>query len=1020
MPRAILILLFTSCCLFTRAQEGKHFVFTHLGKKDGLLSERVYSIHQGKDGFMWLATSNGLYRYDGQTVLRIHADAGGDPFPNQCVLQVLEDAQRNLWLQFGENNYGILNTSSWQFRRVTLDVSDKSAIGSIAKLVIDEAGRTVLLLQGRGLLTYYPNRNEFSARYNFIRLPDSWSPMSLNYDSLNKCYWIGTREGLVKYNTRTGQISYRGHNTDNEWAIDDDERQRTVLNVFTDYQNRQWVVSWTNNQPQYLVCHDGKKKTRTYYQSQFDKSIREYYQVQGFIQQPNGAIWSYGVPYLSSFNEKDNQFEFLSRQMVDHHVIEYDEVFQLYSDREQNLWAATDKGVYIFNPRAQVFSTIRNTRTGDNVVKKKPVTSILQTRENEIWVSTWGEGIFVYDNDYKPLSKDLGNISGGIWSLCQRKTGDIWIGAQAGWLGIHDQRTGKNIYYQPAAAMKRTIRQIVEDGKGNLWLATQGGRILKWDPVAGSKNIDNGFSIAQELAHIIHRLYIDKQDNLWICTLETGLYKINTANGQVIGHYSYRPGSDNSLGHLSPSDVIQYNDSLMLIAGSTLDVLNLCSNKITSVTEKEGLPSSMLQNLVRDRNGFVWIGTAEGLLRYNLEKNIFSIPSRQEGFIDEYIEMGPATLLKDGRITMGTSHDVLVFDPRKTFADLEVPPVHITEFFCGSLLLSPDSLLKMDRVTLDYRKTGFSLSFSTMSELQKNQLTYYYKLEGIDKDWIQTNGLQKVQYNYLPSGNYVFRIKAVNGYGKSSPVTMMKIYVRPPFWKTGWFIALLALTTMLIGYFFHQSAIFRQKKEQDMRNRIAANLNNEISTTLGNVNVLSEMVRMKISIDSEMAKEYILKITESSSQTIEAMNDIVWSINPENDSMPRLVERMKALAQEILTPRTIIYDFTVTDKVLRTQMNMQDRHELLILFKTLLKTVADHSQCYRVNIEFSRVGPHLQLLLENDGRHFKPEEISKLPSIKEITSRTEMLNGGIDFHNATGKGTRLAIRIGSGQVFCRQ
>src|ERR1043165_6203911 len=123
------------------------------------------------------------------------------------------------------------------------------------------------------------------------------------------------------------------------------------------------------------------------------------------------------------------------------------------------------------------------------------------------------------------------------------------------------------------------MRPPCVDSKGNLWLATQGGRILKWDPVTGSKNIDNGFSIAQELDHIIHRLYIDKQDNLWVCTLETGLYKINTGNGQVIDHYIYRPGTDKSLGHLSPSDVIQYNDSLMLIAGSTLDVLNLCSNK---------------------------------------------------------------------------------------------------------------------------------------------------------------------------------------------------------------------------------------------------------------------------------------------------------------------------------------------------------------------------------------------------------------------------------------------------------
>ena len=108
--------------------------------------------------------------------------------------------------------------------------------------------------------------------------------------------------------------------------------------------------------------------------------------------------------------------------------------------------------------------------------------------------------------------------------------------------------------------MQRTIRQIAEDHKGNLWMATQSGRIIKWDAMAGSKNIDNGFSIAQELNHIIHRLYIDKQDNLWVCTLETGLYKINTSTGQVVDHYTYRPGSERLRG-AEPGTNGKNNDS---------------------------------------------------------------------------------------------------------------------------------------------------------------------------------------------------------------------------------------------------------------------------------------------------------------------------------------------------------------------------------------------------------------------------------------------------------------------------
>ncbi len=990
-------------------QGAREYVFNHIDKTDGLASNGVTCAMQDHNGYLWFGTSRGLYRFDGTHVKNFtkYGD-GNEAFPIDIVTDVIEDRKHNLWIRFAAEQIGVLNPNTNKFRRIKIDRSQVPNMSGIAKMVIGNDDNVIFVNAGDAIYTYDSASDEFSSKHNFIHLPKDWAPYGINYDSTNSCYWIGSNKGLAKYNLKTKILSYTGNNVENEFVIDGSKFQTEVSHVATDKLNRKWVISWPGAPVWKLkaICHDPANKTRKEYDFQLDSAKLGYYEILGITVQRNGTVWMYGLSFIAQLNENDGNFQFLPRKYTGRHSIEYDNVFDIYNDREENLWVCTDKGVYVFNPEAQVFKKIKN-RLPNQEVKDNSVNSILYTRNNEIWVATWGEGIFVYDSSFKPIER---TIAGGlIWQLCQRRNGDIWIGEQGGGLKVYDPATRKMVHRVPAIFKNRTIRQIYEDPYGKIWIGTQGGRVVRWDPELGKDNFEDGFVLLQDLGYIVYDLTMDSKGFVWVCVEAAGLYKLDGKNGRVIDHYTRTDGKEKSLFYAGTSGIAEVDDSLMLVLNRGISILNTNTKTFKHIGVSEGLSSNNVHSLVKDKMGYFWMGTDEGVLRYNFQKNIITTSSHEEGLVESRIMLAAVDLFPDGRIAMGTEHDMLVFDPGKAFPDLEVPPVQITDFQIGSKFLRADSVMEQKHITVEYGKTSMTIFYSSISQLQKSQLRYYYMLEGLDKDWIAGDPQQKSQYSFVPSGHYVFKVKAVNAYGKSSEESRLKIYVRPPFWRTPWFYGLLVLIAAIIVYQYYKGSIQRRRNEDEIRNRIATNLHESLSATLASVNVLGEMAKMKIDRDAEGAKDYISKITRSTSNSMEAMDDILWGINPENDSMLKTAERMKKIANEMLSLKNIAYNFNIDETVLRMRMDMQYRNGLLGLYKTIIKEVAENSECYQVNIDFQRSNGHLQLSVEDDGKGYNLEDTEVKRGVEEFNRKVRAIRGSVDVQSQPGKGTRVVL-----------
>ena len=205
-------------------QLPQQYLFSHLGTRDGLASDQVMNVEQDQKGYLWIATLNGLQRYDGHRFLTFrHKQGNPATLPNDEVYSVRMDKNR-LWVLCGENHIGYFNGSNFAFREVPVRLSKSSIKNSGAKLYIDYSGNIMLVFSGITWVTFNENSGEFAEKYNPFELPANWHPISVLHDARQRIYWIACDSGLAEFNALRKTMSYRGHNVDND----------TIINGFRD------------------------------------------------------------------------------------------------------------------------------------------------------------------------------------------------------------------------------------------------------------------------------------------------------------------------------------------------------------------------------------------------------------------------------------------------------------------------------------------------------------------------------------------------------------------------------------------------------------------------------------------------------------------------------------------------------------------------------------------------------------------------------------------------------------------
>jgi ligand-binding sensor domain-containing protein len=994
MRDIVLTLFLLALCSTVPAQQAKQYSFKHFSVASGLASNSVNAVVQDRDGYIWMATTNGLQRYDGNSFLTFKSRQG-DPssIPNTSISQLYLDRKGRLWVMYDNNNVGIFDTKRFIYRKAQLSW-DYYTIYLAQHLEELPTGEILLIKHNRSLMRYDELQNRFVDATRIVPYPAGWNPNEIKWDTHEKKYWLSCDSGLVQYDPATRHLNYRNHNQDNDPVIRSYGSLTGVVSLRIDASGNVFFYTWEPHASTSTIS----RYNRTLNKPEDTYLNIGYNEIAGFLLQRNGRVWIYGMPFFAEWGRVEDKFTFLKNEYKDEQSIKFDHATAAFEDRENNIWIATDNGMYIFNPEAQIFNSYNLIRPGDPSIDA-PVTAVAEVSDGRLYVGCWGLGLFCFDKNFNPVEvpatfrPQYKYLS--IWDMAvHSRTGLLWITQQGGHLDVFNPKTQKTDSWLPDVFKGSTIRQIDEDTSGNFWFGTQSGLLVKWDYKKSGGDYRKGYEVIYKTTRIL-KVHFDYQGYIWLATLGSGLIKIDVHTNRVVHIFTTQGPPGERIFTDSPDDMTYLNDSTLLVAAQCLNIINTKTNKVRFFSAEDGLPSNTAQSLQKDRNGILWIGMTDGLCRLNLKKKLISYFDRRDGIAYDKFATAGVEQLSDGNMIFYTDHNFLVFDPKRIAGKNLPPKPYITSFKLAGQPLSIDSLKDARTIVLKYNNTSIAIDFSALTYLQQQKIHYLYQLENIDRDWIHTDRPVEAIYNYLPPGEYVFKVKTENVDGLTGEtIASIPITVRAPVWRTWWFYSLIALLVIAILYLLDRERMIKTRSLQQMRRQIRQNLRDEVSTTLNNINVLSEIAKIKADKNVEQSKDFIDQISDKSRYMMEAMDDMLWSIDPQNDSMKKNLLRIKEVTEGLRISYNASVDLIVDHKVQELPLDMKLRYELFFFYKESMNFILQNISCEQVFVNFNKVRSRLlvEILCEcRDGESLKikfrqaiDKRLQALPATMEV------------------------------------
>ncbi|MCG2617786.1 hypothetical protein LZZ85_26030 [Terrimonas sp. NA20] len=1000
-PRLHTLLIMLLLVSYTiQGQDTKQYSFTHYSPTGGLASNETTSVIQDETGYIWIGTNNGLQRFDGSryiTFRRLKNDSS--TVPHSMIQQLLFDKENRLWVLTGDGRIGIFDTKHFSYKEIPIDgVSEWMKLAD-RRLIADHNGNFFIHYFRQSFVTLDRKTNRFTREANFIPIPDETKMVSLIHQKGTDNYWIGHEGGFQVYNAKLKKTFHPTDNSPHNPLSPGMGKFTFPQNVFFDANNRFWFDSWIDGDPN-IFLYDLTKKE--FIIERYPLDIREYHETRGYLQQRDGSVWIRGLGVLGRYLEKEKKIQRVSTEYQNEQSISFEGIADFIEDREDNIWLTTgNNGIYRFAPASQFFTNIPHTNREMKAPGKGSVMSFVQTNKGTLFAGTWNDGLYQYDKDLRLLPINIRGFkeekSPWMWSMFASRLDSniIWMSSQPGIFKVN-QTTRTSEYFNPPEFKNRTIRQVVEDRYGNLWLGTQSIGLLKWTAAKGKHKFSDGVSSLKEVgATQIVKLFIDKTGLIWAGTTGQGVYVIDPSSDKVVLHFGMNEPPERRLLWHSSSAIIQYDDSTIVIGSGGLHFYNTKEKRITRAIPNPQSTPAYITAIERDPAGYIWVASTGGIFRVNPKNGIFIHFDRIDGIANDHFIPAASYVLPDGRIVFGSDNQIVIFNPQEVKINNPSPDIVITGIKIMNKQQPVDSMLATGKIRLNAHENSVTFEFSGLSYNATYRISY--KLEDIDQNWRTADNTNQAIYTYLPPGEYTFLLRSEDAEGNiGKNITRVQIVITPHFWQTWWFYSLLALLVITILYWIDRERVERLKALQKVRTEIANNLHKDVTTTLSHINLLGEMAKIKADKDINRSKEYIDQISSKSQNMIVAMDDILWSIDPENDSMEKTILRMMEFTDAMKQRYGSAIELSVDKKIHSLKMDMKVRNEFFLIFKEGLRMIAEYAEGRDtlINIDIFRNKLSLKLQDATARMDSRVDDIERC--IREINSRSKNIHAEAD------------------------
>ncbi|MCW5969911.1 MAG: hypothetical protein KIT57_15505 [Blastocatellales bacterium] len=955
--------------------------FDHLTVDQGLPQNNINAILQTRDGYIWFATNGGLGRFDGAK-FRIFNRGNTPQMMHTRLYALYEDREGALWIGGGDGLLMRYRRGSFESFSIR-DWPDETDVTRIS----EDADGYLWLTADRSVIA------RWRAGESKLYSPKDFLPGRITVSDVRSQHWWSVDDNGVHL-LINGRLQ--------TWTLEDGLPTLKIVSVQPDHTGTIWMISEAG----LIRITDGDLKVITEEDGMRPKAIHGHY-----WGARRGDIWITNDSWRLLRGGRLTEFPALAGFGA-----------TLYEDREGTLWLGAVNGLARIRE-----SRISNFGLRDGL-RSNLIYSIMEDRTGDIWFGSWGGGVFRRHNgtiiQYQSGTHPA-MASGRVTSLYEDRAGRIWIATDGG-VSRFENGTVERIYGPPELG---ETWAIWEDGAGNFWFGTTTG-LLRYN--AGGWRL---YTNKDGLPHDRINAIIETRDGaLWFGAEE----------GAAIwrdGRFTaYTPAYGLASGQIRC--LYEDSDGALWIGSYDGGLTRFKDGRLTRFTTKAGLYDNGVFRILEDDRGYFWISCNRGIYRVSrallndfAEGRVRSVTStyfgRQDGMLSVECNGGrqpSGWKMRDGRLWFPTMAGAAIIDPAKFPINTLPPGVEIEECqvnqgdvdFSNGLTLEPGQ----DYLEIDY--TGISF-------IKNEQIRFRYRLHGWDKDWVEAGGRRTAYYNHVAPGEYTFTVLAANSDGVwNTEGRSLRIVVKPPFWRTWWFLTLICLGGGMLGAGAYSRRIMRIRKrqmEQDAfsrqliesqeheRARFASELHDGLNQ---NLLVIKNRTLMgeQAAGDPDAVRMQFAEIRETTTQALAESRGIAYDLRPERLDSEGLSATIATMIDRVSASSGISFSTDLAD--VRDMLAPEAVSSLYRISQECVNNIIHHSEASSAHIRVACDERAVYLTVADNGRGFDPRAVTHSFGLTGIAKRVHLLGGELSIDAAPESGVTIRIAVNRIDAVARQ
>lgn len=964
------------CMLLTMGLHAQNMQFETYTVRNGLSSNVIGNIFEDRNHFLWISTREGLNRFDGRRfeVFRNNPD-DSNSLSGNAVSDIVQDSEGIFWMATGGGltRYDENAEQSKRFKQFRNNPKDKKSIATNRLNCLYDWDSTYLVVGAEQYPAIFINKKTFEITYWTFNektfRPDKGTPEPTGEP--NWIHHFEEHDGKLYFSILTnGKLFRVDKKTGTMESMCNSEAISSSIPDFFIANNKIWIAGW--NPGLFAQQHNPSATLeRLPGIEEMVLCVADYNQLYMLAGGRNSGLYR--------VNKNTGKITQYKRQVGRPGSLPSNKIYCLFKDSRGIIWVGTSEGLAKYDEKAWLFEEAEFIDPQTDV----SINHTYRFDEGSVAVST-SHGIYLSDN-YRYQFDRIDFTNRGVRIvpdyLYKLPDGTFLVGTGAGFFSwekgaeqlkeLEVKFHNEDFYNIEVYEVTDIIADVV-NGNHGYWMAVTGDGVIFYS--TDDKKIYSFISDKSNPKSLGNNLtlqvILDKKGNLWIATMG-GLFmrKKNTPlTEDTFTGFVNEPGNKATI----PGNEIRslwcdrINRIWFSVRGRGLCMYD--NGKFTLYTPENTLSSLAFMGLHADHRNRLWIITRNGLEVFDMVHKKFFHVDVNSGNANTLLG-GQFSNETNGEVSFAAGNAVFTFKPDAMTFATTYPQVYLADMNVLGKDYSYQARQGLVKLKSSERFVNFNVSALQFNSPQT--VRFQYRLEGVEDEWNDSED-GEIKYTSLPWGKFKLLVRVTNPSGQyGGEKVLAEFRIATPFYYTWWFILLVIAAAGAATYAFYRYRITQLMKLQSMRNKIARDLHDDIGSTLGSISFLSEAAKQQLQQDNPAGAEKLLgKIGENSREMVENMSDIVWSVNPKNDTAHYLIERMRVFASDLVASSPIQLHFNYDKEAEHVKLSMEQRKNLFLIFKETVYNSVKYSEGSNIYIDIKRTATGIALIMKDDGKGF--------------------------------------------------